>query len=156
MRGLAVVLVATILAVLPSRAAEFGNRDEAVAMVKRVIDKFAQSGPDATFKAVNDKTNPAFHDRDLYPFVYDLKGINVAHGARPALVGKNLISLKDQNGVYLIQEMIALAKGPGSGWVDYKWPNPITDKIEDKSSYVEKMGDYFVGVGVYRSQPDRS
>jgi len=156
MRGLAVVLVATILAVLPSRAAEFGNRDEAVAMVKRVIDKFAQSGPDATFKAVNDKTNPAFHDRDLYPFVYDLKGINVAHGARPALVGKNLISLKDQNGVYLIQEMIALAKGPGSGWVDYKWPNPITDKIEDKSSNVEKMGDYFVGVGVYRSQPDRS
>jgi signal transduction histidine kinase len=156
MRGLAVVLVATILAVLPSRAAEFGNRDEAVAMVKRVIDKFAQSGPDATFKAVNDRTNPAFHDRDLYPFVYDLKGINVAHGARPALVGKNLISLKDQNGVYLIQEMIALAKGPGSGWVDYKWPNPITDKIEDKSSYVEKMGDYFVGVGVYRSQPDRS
>jgi len=156
MRGLAVVLVATILAVLPSRAAEFGNRDEAVAMVKRVIDKFAQSGPDATFKAVNDKTNPAFHDRDLYPFVYDLKGVNVAHGARPALVGKNLISLKDQNGVYLIQEMIALAKGPGSGWVDYKWPNPITDKIEDKSSYVEKMGDYFVGVGVYRSQPDRS
>jgi signal transduction histidine kinase len=156
MRGLAVVLVATILAVLPSRAAEFGNRDEAVAMVKRVIDKFAQSGPDATFKAVNDRTNPAFHDRDLYPFVYDLKGINVAHGARPALVGKNLISLKDQNGVYLIQEMIALAKGPGNGWVDYKWPNPITDKIEDKSSYVEKMGDYFVGVGVYRSQPDRS
>ena len=156
MRGLAVVLVATILAVLPSRAAEFGNRDEAVAMVKRVLDKFAQSGPDATFKAVNDKTNPAFHDRDLYPFVYDLKGINVAHGARPALVGKNLISLKDQNGVYLIQEMIGLAKGPGNGWVDYKWPNPITDKIEDKSSYVEKMGDYFVGVGVYRSQPDRS
>ena len=156
MRGLAVVLVATILAVSSSSAAEFGNRDEAVAMVKRVIDKFAQSGPDATFKAVNDKTNPAFHDRDLYPFVYDLKGVNVAHGARPALVGKNLISLKDQNGVYLIQEMIALAKGPGSGWVDYKWPNPITDKIEDKSSYIEKMGDYFVGVGVYRLQPDRS
>jgi len=156
MRGLAVVLVATILAVSSSSAAEFGNRDEAVAMVKRVIDKFAQSGPDATFKAVNDKTNPAFHDRDLYPFVYDLKGVNVAHGARPALVGKNLISLKDQNGVYLIQEMIGLAKGPGNGWVDYKWPNPITDKIEDKSSYIEKMGDYFVGVGVYRLQPDRS
>ena len=156
MRGLAVVLVATILAVSPSSAAEFGSRDEAVAMVKRVIDKFAQSGAEATFKAVNDKSDPAFHDRDLYPFVYDLKGVNVAHGARPALIGKNLISLKDQNGVYLIQEMIGLAKGPGNGWVDYKWPNPITDKIEDKSSYVEKMGDYFVGVGVYRSPPARS
>jgi hypothetical protein len=38
----------------------------------------------------------------------------------------------------------------GNGWVDYKWPNPITNKIEDKSSYVEKMGDYFVGVGIYK------
>jgi cytochrome c len=156
MRGLAVVLVAIFLAIHPSAAAEFGTREEAVAMVKRVVERFAQSGAEATFKAVNDRSDPAFHDRDLYPFVYDLTGINVAHGARPALVGKNLISLKDQNGVYLIQEMIALAKGPGSGWVDYTWPNPINDKIEDKSSYIEKMGDYFVGVGVYRFQPDRS
>ncbi len=156
MRRLAIVLVATFLAVHPSAAGEFGTREEAVAMVKQVIARFAQSGPEATFKAVDDKANPAFHDRDLYPFIYDLKGVAVAHGARPALIGKNLISLKDQNGVYIIQEMIAVAKGPGSGWVDYKWPNPITDKIEDKSSYIEKMGDYFVGVGVYRLQPDHS
>jgi signal transduction histidine kinase len=33
---------------------------------------------------------------------------------------------------------------------DYKWPNPQTNKIKNKSSYVEKMGDYVVGVGVYR------
>ena len=119
-------------------------------MVKRVERMFAQAGAEATFKAVNDKSDRDFHDRDLYPFIYDLNGVNVAHGARPALIGKNLISIKDQSGVYLIQEMIAIAKGRGSGWIDYKWPNPITDKIEDKSSYVERMGDYFVGVGVYR------
>lgn len=158
MRHLAAVLLAlgALLATHPSRAAEFGTRDEAVAMVKRVQKMFAEAGAEATFKAVDDKSNPAFHDRDLYPFIYDFAGVSVAHGARPALVGKNLISLKDQNGVYLIQEMISLAKGPGSGWVDYKWPNPITNKIEDKSSYVEKMGDYFVGVGVYRELPGRS
>jgi len=61
-------------------AAEFGTREEAVAMVKRVVEKFAQSGAEATFKAVNDKSDPAFHDRDLYPFIYDLKGVDVAHG----------------------------------------------------------------------------
>ena len=156
MRCLAAVLLATFAALCPAPASEFGTRDEAVAMVKRVQAEFAKTGAEATFKAIDDKANATFHDRDLYAFVYDLNGLNVAHGARPALVGKNLISLKDQNGVYLIQEMIALAKGPGSGWVDYKWPNPITDKIEDKSSYIEKMGDFFVGVGVYRFQPDRS
>ena len=150
MRRLAIILAATFFAIAPSAGAEFGTREEAVAMVKRVEKMFFESGAEATFKAVNDKSNPMFHDRDLYPFIYDLKGVNVAHGARPALVGKNLISLKDQSGVYLIQEMIAIAKGPGSGWVDYKWPNPLTDKIEDKSSYIERMGDYFVGVGVYR------
>ena len=153
MRALAAVLVALLLAVHPSSANEFGTRAEAVAMVKRVQQMFAAGGAEATFRAVNDKANAAFHDRDLYPFIYDLTGICVAHGARPALIGKNLISLKDQNGVYLIQEMIALAKGPGSGWVDYKWPNPINNKIEDKSSYIERMGDYFVGVGVYRFVP---
>ena len=74
----------------------------------------------------------------------------MAHGANAALVGKNLIDLKDPDGKFLIRELAAVAKGPGSGWVDYKWPNPITKLIDNKSSYVERMGDYFVGVGVYR------
>jgi cytochrome c len=134
----------------PATAAEFGTKEEAVAMVKRVQERFAKDGPDATFKAVSDQSIKEFHDRDLYPFVYDLNGVNVAHGARPALIGKNLIGLKDQDGVYLIREMVKIANGSGSGWVDYKWPNPLTNKIEDKTSYVEKMGTYFVGVGAYR------
>jgi cytochrome c len=119
-----------------------------VAIVKRVEDMFASAGADSTFKAVSDKTVVSFHDRDLYPFIYDLSGRCVAHGARP--IGKNLLDLKDQDGKYLIREMVRIARGPGSGWVNYKWPNPINNKIEDKTSYVENMGDYFVGVGVYR------
>ena len=71
-------------------------------------------------------------------------------GANPALVGKNLIDLKDQNGKFLIRELAATAKNPGAGWVDYKWPNPNTKLIEAKSSYVERIGDYFVGVGIYQ------
>ncbi|MGH7227316.1 MAG: cache domain-containing protein [Gemmataceae bacterium] len=129
-------------------AGAFGTKPEAVAMVARVQAMFAKSGPAATFAAINDRSNREFHDRDLYPFVYDLQGVNVAHGARPVLVGKNLISLKDQDGNYVIQRIIAIAEGPGHGWVSYKWPNPITNRIEDKISYIEKMGDYVVGVGV--------
>src|SRR5215472_1342479 len=132
-------------------AAEFGTRDEAVAMVSRVEAMFAKAGADSTFKAVSDRSVASFHDRDLYPFIYDLSGLCVAHGARPALIGKNLLDLKDQDGNYLLREMIDLVKGPGSGWVDYKWPTPQTNRIEDKSSYVEKLGNsYFVGVGIYR------
>lgn len=154
MRYLTALCLAALMLAIPATAAEFGTKEEAVAMVKRVQAQFKKDGADATFKAVSDKSTKAYHDRDLYPFIYYVsgpqKGVNVAHGARPALIGKNLIDLKDQDGKYLVREMIDIANGPGRGWFDYKWPNPITNKIEDKSSYVEKMGDYFVGVGIYR------
>ena len=152
MRLLALLVLAALVGIASpaSAATEFGSKAEAVAMVKRVQTEFKKDGAATTFKEVSDKSVKAFHDRDLYPFIYDMSGKCVAHGARPALIGKNLIDLKDQDGKYLIREMVAISKGPGSGWVDYKWPNPLTNKIEDKSSYIEKMGDYFVGVGVYK------
>ena len=146
----AIAMVISMTFAFSASASEFGTKDEAVTMVKRVQDMFAKDGADATFKAVSDKSIAPFHDRDLYPFIYDMSDNCVAHGARPALIGKNLIDLKDQDGKYLIREMVDIASGAGNGWVDYKWPNPLTNKIEDKSSYVEKMGGYFVGVGVYR------
>src|SRR5262249_33685628 len=131
-------------------ASEFGTKAEAVAMVKRVQEKFKADGADATFKAVMDKANAEFHDRDLYAFILDMNGVSVAAGGRPALVGKNLISIRDQDGKYLVREMIEIARTQGSGWIDYKWPNPLTHKIEGKSSYIERMGDYVVGVGVWK------
>jgi len=152
MRSVLSLLLFVALSTLgsPGGAAEFGTREEAVAMVKRVQAKFKAEGAEATFKAVSDKSVAEFHDRDLYPFIYDFSGLNVAHGARPALIGKNLIALKDQDGKFLVRDMRDIAQTKGSGWYDYKWPNPINNKIEDKASYVEKMGDYWVGVGIYR------
>jgi signal transduction histidine kinase len=152
MRSIVLLVFALVIGSSSANAgAEFGTKDEAVAMVHRVQEMFNKDGVDATFKAINDPNAKEFRDRDLYPFVYDVTGRCVAHGARPALIGKSLIDIKDQDGKFLIREMITMVNGPGHGWVDYKWPNPITNKIEDKTSYVEKLGDnYFVGVGVYR------
>jgi signal transduction histidine kinase len=145
-----IVMVVSMMFAFAASAAEFGTKEEAVAMVKRAQAMFKKDGAEATFKAVSDASVAAFHDRDLYPFIYDRNGICVAHGARPALIGKNLFDLKDQDGKYLIREILDIADGSGTGWVDYKWPNPLNNKIEDKSSYIEKMGDYAVGVGIYR------
>ena len=155
----AVALVAIVISIVtaltqlasPAIGAEFGTKDEAIAMVKRVQEKVKKYGVDPTFKTVTAKVRE-FHDRDLYPFIYTLNGVNVAHGAKPELVGKNLIDFQDQNGKYLIREMVDVARGPGHGWVDYAWTNPTTNAVEDKSAYVERMGDYFVGVGVYQTE----
>jgi uncharacterized protein len=145
------IVLLVIITAKPTGAVEFGTREEAVAMVKRVQDKFKKDGVEATFRAITEKSK-AFHHRDLYPFVYDLNGVNTAHGAKPELVGKNLIDFKDQNGKFLIREMIEVVNRAGSGWVNYRWANPTTNMIEDKSAYVEKMGQYFVGVGIYQGE----
>ena len=66
-----------ITSALPVVAAEFGTRNEAVAMVKRVQEKFRKEGPEATFRAINNKAQE-FWDRDLFPFVTDFTGLCVA------------------------------------------------------------------------------
>lgn len=151
MRQIAFVLFAALLASAPARAAiPHGTKTEAVAMVQRVEAMFKRNGAAATFKAVDDKSNKAFHQGDLYAFIFTLKGLCVAHGASPAPIGKNLIDLRDPDGKFLVRALISVAENPGRGWVDYKWPNPITHKIEDKTSYVEILGKkYWVGVGAY-------
>src|ERR1700760_808980 len=153
-RFLAVLASVFVLLVtaLPAGAAEFGTRDEAIAMVKRVQQKFKKEGAQAAFRAINTKA-PGFVDRDLYPFVTELTGLCVANGVTPAVRGKNLLDLKDQDGKFMIQEFVRTASTPpGYGWVDYRWLNPITKTIEDKSAWIERMGDYFVGVGIYRNE----
>src|SRR5689334_23696084 len=116
MRNLLRALMVLVLASLaqPAAAQHLSAKQQgAFAMVKRVQDKFAASGFDAAVAAVNDPSTAEFHDGDLYPFIYDMSGVCLANGARPALVGKNLISLKDQDGKYLIREMRDIATGPG-------------------------------------------
>jgi cytochrome c len=153
MRVLAGVLAVLILignSMSMSYADERGTRDEAVALVAKVRASFQKDGPDATLKAISDPANPTFRNKDLYPFVFNREGVQVAHGANQGLIGKNLTGVKDQNGKFMVQEVLATGVGPGKGWVDYSWPDPISKKIVEKSSYVEIIGDYIVGVGIYR------
>jgi cytochrome c len=66
------------------------------------------------------------------------------------MVGVNRWGVKDPDGKLFLQEMISLAKTKGSGWVDYKYPNPKSGKIEAKTSYVEFLDGWMVGCGIYK------
>ena len=131
-------------------AADKGSADEAVAMVKRAVALIKSDGKEKAFAAISDPSNASFHDRDLYIYVYDLNGVALAHGNNPKMVGKPLIGLKDNEGKAMIKEMLDTAKTKGKGWVDFKWPNPVTKAVESKSGYVEKVDDMLVGSGIYK------
>ena len=116
-------LVIFALAASTARAADFGTRDEAVAMVKRVQEKFKKEGPDATFAAITGKMRE-FHDRDLYPYVLNFDCVVQAHGTRKELVGKSLYEFRDQDGKFVARDTVELAKTLGHGWTDFRWTNP--------------------------------
>src|ERR1700688_4852828 len=133
-------------------ASDFGTRQEAVAMVHRVQDMFRKLGPEQTFKAILSKASGTI-DRDLYAYVVDQNGIVKANGAIPTMTpGRNLYNFRDQNGKYMMREQLEVCKGPGRGWVDFRFLSPLTQAIEDKSTYIERMGSYCVGVGVYANE----
>lgn len=132
-----------------AHAADNGTAAEAEAMVHKAVAHIKAVGPD---KAYDEFTNgKSFKDRDLYVIVYDLTGKNLAQGANPKLVGKNLIGLKDADGKPLIKMFVDLANDKGKGWVEgYKFMNPVSQKIEGKAMYLERVGDTFVGCGIYK------
>ncbi len=130
-------------------AGEHATPAEATAMVKKAIAFIKANGKEKGYAAINDPKG-AFRDRDLYVFAYDMNGVTLAHGANAKMIGKNLMELKDANDTYIVKTFIEVAKTKGSGWVDYKWPNPVSKAIEPKSTYVEKYDDILVGAGVYK------
>lgn len=130
-------------------AADKGTAPEAVALVQKAGAYLKANGKDKAYAEFNNP-NGAFKDRDLYIMVYDLKGVNVAHGANPKMIGKDLADLKDAEGTPIVRRFIDVANTKGKGWVDYKWPNPVSKAIESKSTYVEKHGDVLIGAGIYK------
>ena len=130
-------------------AAKQGSSREAEAMVKRAVALVASVGSEAAFAEINNPTGP-FVDGDLYLFVIDTKGTTLAHGFNKQLIGKNMLELRDPRGRFFIKEFIALAETKGQGWVDYEFTNPLTKKIEKKSTFVEKHGDLILGCGIYK------
>jgi signal transduction histidine kinase len=78
--------------------------------------------------------------------VQDNKGVMVAHGTMPAIIGKSMLDLKDVDGKPFNRETQAIKD---AGWVDFKWQNPLTKAVEPKRQYIVRVGDYLVGVGAY-------
>lgn len=144
------LLFSSILPMQVKAANERGNAEEAVALVKKGMAAIKANGTEAAYAAISDNKGP-FVDRDLYLFVFDATGKTLAHGANPKLIGKNLIEMKDSDGKYFIKDFLTVADKKGKGWVDYKWPHPISKEIEHKSTYIERLENgSIIGCGIYK------
>ncbi len=91
-----------------------------------------------------------YPDKSGYFYVYDSKGINIAHAAQKDLQGKNLYDYKDAKGKYVIRALLEASK-KGGGFVEFYWVKPGSKTEAAKLGYVEPIPgtDYFIGTGVY-------
>ena len=123
-----------------------GTKEEAKAMADKAAALVKQD-PESAFKKFQEKDG-GFIDRDLYVFVFDKDGNFKAHGAKPVLVGKGGLAMKDVSGFPFVKAFLEVKE---TGWVDYKWPDGTDNgKIKDKSTYVIKVGEYTLGVGYFK------
>jgi two-component system NarL family sensor kinase len=136
------------------RRAELKNYTE---IAHTAVEKFVNSNdPDASDKAKDILRTIRFGD-DGYMFVYDYQGVNLMHPIKPQLEGRNLWQLEDENGVKLIQKLVANAQ-VGGGFTDYLWDKPSKGENIDKIGYsmaVDKW-DWMLGTGLYVDDLDEA
>jgi signal transduction histidine kinase len=142
----AVSLLGTLTIATSAHAA---TAAEAKAFAERAAAHIKEVGEAKAFADFTNK-NGGFVQGELYVFCYDHDGVNKAHGANPAFVGKNLLHIKDPDGHEPNAEIVKTGFDKGQGWVDFKWPNPATKKIQEKSAYVIRTNDVVCGVGYYK------
>jgi hypothetical protein len=145
------ILAAFLITLLMLGSAFAATPEQAKAMVDKALAHVKAVGPEKAYADFNTPGNQ-FFDGELYIFAYDMQGKNLALGGNPKMTGKDLIDMKSADGKPLIRDLIEIIKTKGSGWYDYKWANPETKKIQDKTSYIKKIPgtEAFLGCGLYK------
>ena len=148
MKKLCVIMACGIfLFVLTLPAWGAGTPEEAKALVEKAIAFYKANGKE---KALADfcKSKGQFTKGDLYIFAYNPMGTIIAHGGDPKLVGQDFTDVQDPDGKYFAREFIKI--GPEGGWVDYKWMNYVTKKVDAKTTYLKRIDDVIIGCGAYK------
>ncbi|MCX5836404.1 MAG: cache domain-containing protein [Deltaproteobacteria bacterium] len=102
--------------------------------------------------ALAEYTNPngQFVQDEMYLYALNPKGTMLAHGVNEKFVGEEFIDIMDYDGKSFIKEIVEIANTKGSGWVEYKWYNPVTKEVLPKTVYFRKVDDLIICSGVYK------
>lgn len=145
--------VITVLALLFGATASaaptaHSSPKEARAMFEKAVALLEKEGPKKALAAFNDPKGE-FVKGDLYVFVFDMEGTYQATGAAPAMVGMNVRETRDAAGNPVIQQIVEVARTRGEGTVSYVWLDRHDNRVDNKTSFVKRVGDLVVGVGYY-------
>jgi signal transduction histidine kinase len=143
---LAAVVLGTCAMAAPAHAR---TAEEVKALVARAVQHIHEVG---RVQAFADITRPdgGFVDGELHVFCDAADGTVLAHGGNPKLVGKVMADVSDSEGRRPIAEATRIGLTRGEGWEEYLWPNPLTGRIERKSTFVLRVDEVTVcGSGYY-------
>ena len=72
----------------------------------------------------------------------------------PELVFKSTGIRTDDNGKLFMKAMIDAAKTQENGWEDYLRLNLVTQRVEQKSPYYQRIGEVIIACGIYKGAVD--
>ena len=122
--------------------------EQARALLDKAVSELARD-PKGTLTAINSLQGGFLQD-DLYVFVVDLSNDRyVAHGTNLRLINTDFRKVKDPEGKPVGEPILTLIARQDAGEYEYRWRNPVTNKVENKHAYVRKAGNHLVAVGYY-------
>ncbi len=86
-----------------------------------------------------------------YIFVYSQDGTNLLNPGKPEVEGKNLLDVKDPNGVPLMRNLMAVAQAGKGEFTDYHWPKAGAAEPVRKTSTarMDPNWKWMIGSGIY-------
>ncbi|WP_426174267.1 cache domain-containing protein [Massilia sp. TWR1-2-2] len=142
------ILLAAISCSPFAMAAEPTEKD-AISMVEKGVAFMKTNSKDEMIKRINAK-DADYVQGPLYLTMRDNKGVILANPVNPAMIGKDLVDVPDADGKLFRREILELAKSKGKGWVDYKFKNPASGKVEDKTTYIYRVSEVTLEAGIYK------
>ncbi len=143
-------LAAGLTALACTAPAAARTAEEARSLAERAVAHVHAVGRDQAFGDFS-RPDGGFVDGELYVFCQDASGVVVAHGGNPKIVGQDMSGVRGPDGKLSNVEINKIGLTLGRGWLEFRWPNPATKRIELKAAYVLKVDDHTVcGSGYYK------